>query len=300
MLAIVTLLAVRWKFPGVKGITTGKDGRASTSKFQAAMWTYVVLFALLSLLWGYGLVELLGNLFDVEAAERLREPLTRGFRGFLDEGLSETYLILLGLPLASAVTSKAITATKVESGSIVKPSKVEAAQAGDPAANTSTAQELVSDDDGSVDLGDFQFLLFNFLAVAYFLVVYFTDPSAGLPDIPPTLLGLTGVTAAAYVSKKAIYAEPPVLLGLLPPSGKPGKKVDVHGERLLSATGNGIDPQLGAVVTFNGVAGEIQGAPTDKLTRVEIPEIAAGPVQVQVVRPPGAKSDELPFSVLEK
>lgn len=308
VLAILTLLAVRWKVPGVKGVIKGADGRASTSKFQAAMWTYLVIFALLMLLWAYGLIELLGGgVLQIGWAEELNEKLKEGFSDFIDNGFSESYLLLLGLPLASAVTSKAITATKVDNGTIVKPSKEESEAAGE-ATTTSKKEELVSDDSGGVDLGDLQYLLFNLVTAGYFLVVFFTDPSAGLPEVPLTLLGLTGVSAATYVGKKAIYQEPPVLLGVLPPAAKPGAEVRVYGERLLSAKAKGVAAnakrkdreKLGSIVTFNGLAATISGSPSDSMVTVVVPEFpTAGPVQVAVTRPPGAASESLPFTVLE-
>lgn len=308
-LAVLTLLVVRWKVPGVKGVILGADERASTSKFQAGMWTYLVIFALLMLLWAYGLIELLGAGIGIGWAEELNEKLKAGFDDFLDNGFSESYLLLLGLPLASAVTSKAITATKVDNGTIVKPTKEESEAAGE-ATTTSKKQELVSDDSGGVDLGDLQFLLFNLVTAGYFLVVFFTDPSAGLPEVPPTLLGLTGVSAAAYVGKKAVYQEPPVLLGVLPPSGQSTAEVTIYGERLLSAKAKGAGAgagakrrerdQLGTVVTFNGLAATIVGSASDSKITVEVPKFPApGPVQVAVIRPPGATSENLPFTVLE-
>lgn len=124
--------------------------------------------------------------------------------------------------------------------------------------------------------------------------------------MPATLVGLTGVAAAAYVSKKGIYSEPPILLGVLPPSAKAGKKVRIYGEKMISATakvavGGGAadaNAQLGSIVTFNGQAATLVGEPTDSLITVRVPDLDPGPVKVAVVRPPGASSEELPFTVL--
>ncbi|HEX5594050.1 MAG TPA: IPT/TIG domain-containing protein [Solirubrobacterales bacterium] len=300
-LAAAALLLIWWTVPGTGKLVIGKDGRWSTSKFQATAWTLVVVFALFSLFFAYLIVHV-GDLFNWSWADRLQSPLGDSLNDFFDQGLDGTYLVLLGLPLGTAVASKAITQSKVANGTEVKPPK-------DAQDSTSAVQELVGDDNGETDLGDFQYLLFNFLALAYFLVQFVSDPSAGLPSLPDTLIALTGVSAAAYVAKKGIYKEPPILLGVLPPSGKPGDLVTVYGQKLIAAPNAGmkagaapgpVNPSPGVVVMIAGVAAQVEGTPNAERVQVRVPDIDKGPTKLSVLRPPGAESDQLPFSVLSK
>lgn len=303
-LALLTLAAVYFGLPTVKGVARGKDGRISTSKFQGAMWTFVILWALFALLYAWAIARIGHDAFGWHGPDGAWTALNKGFQKFLEDGLEESYLLLLGIPLLGAISSKAITSSKVASGSIVKEPKADDS-------TTGAVRELIGNDSGEADLGDLQYFLFNLLAVAYFLIQFISHPTQALPSMPATLVGLTGVAAAAYIGKKGVYSEPPLLLGVLPPSAKPREEVRIYGEKMLSstakvATGDGAEAvadnsRLGSIVTFNGQAATIIGEPTDSLIRVEVPRgLVAGPVQVAVVRPPGATSEKLPFSVLKK
>jgi hypothetical protein len=301
VLAALTLLAFWFLFPGASGLVLGKDRRVSTSKFQVVIWTFAVAFALFSLFFAFVIPQLFGELLGLTWAERLQEPIGDGFATFLSEGLDETYLLLLGFPLAAAVSSKAITSSKVAKGEVKKPKKT------DPSAS-SPAQELVGDDQGDVDLGDFQYLLFTLLAVAYFLAQFVSHPSGGLPDMPDTLVGLTGVAAAAYVGKKGVYKEPPVLLGVIPPTAQPGAWIEVYGKHLLSGdnsppvAGDDSKGHLGAVVMIHDLVAPLRksASQTNEKLTVKVPDVVAGAAKLKVIRPPGAESEELPFTVLAK
>lgn len=136
----------------------------------------------------------------------IRGPLERAFDAFLSKGLQPSYLLLLGLPTAAAVAAKAITTTKIAAAKSqgLPPAKT-------PAPDTNLelgdrVAELVSDDAGDTDLGDLQYQLFNLLTMAWFLVAFLPHPLSadGLPELPATLIGLTGVSTAGYVTKKAL------------------------------------------------------------------------------------------------
>ncbi len=64
--------------------------------------------------------------------------------------------------------------------------------------------EVVTDDRGTNDVLDFQYTAFNLLALVYFFVQFFSNLTDGLPDIPATLLALSGVSVTAYGTKKAL------------------------------------------------------------------------------------------------
>jgi hypothetical protein len=205
-LALNTLLAALVMVTGdaLRQLLLGADHRLSTSKVQVAAWTYLVLFALCALM-------LMGKSLNCPTTSQtgcvqIRAPLAQAFDTFLTKGLQPTYLLLLGLSTAAAVAAKAITTGKIATAQSrgLPPAKT-------PAPDTNLAlgdrvAELVSDDSGDTDLGDLQYQLFNLLTMAWFLVTFLPHPLSpeGLPDLPATLIGLTGVSTAGYVTKKAL------------------------------------------------------------------------------------------------
>jgi len=169
---------------GVATLIVGIDNRTSTSKLQAFLWTYAVLWALVSLLAGAGVEDF----FEV-----------------LNEDPREEYLLLLGGPFAAAIAAKAITTSRDS-----QQSKTERADNTDLAVTTrvsSRVVEVVANDEGGIDLGDFQYAAFTLVALTYFVFAFIQTPADGLPPIPATLLVLTGVSLSAYVAKKGLKTE---------------------------------------------------------------------------------------------
>jgi hypothetical protein len=108
---------------------------------------------------------------------------------------------------------------------------------------------LISEDNGNASLSRFQFLLFTFvIAASYFLfvagVVAKVDFSQllkdgkpiPLPDIPPTVLGLIGISGASYVVAKGIQKS----------AGDLSSVVRVH------VTNSGAGYTAAPTVTFSG------------------------------------------------
>jgi hypothetical protein len=188
--AIVVLAGATLVLCGFSGtvaakLVIGYDKRASTSKFQAAAWTYAICFALLTLLAGHMIFS------DFDA----------GWNGFLKTGLNSDYLWLLGIPSAGLVGAKAITQTKATGDPAAKPAKVSA----DNKLST-RIRELGSNDadnDPQPELADLQYLIFNGIALLYFLSAFLGHVEKGLPSLPDSLIALTGVSAASYLAKKA-------------------------------------------------------------------------------------------------
>lgn len=184
---------------GIKGLFIGTDGRASTSKVQAGLWTLAVLYAFVFLLlWGRST-----RCGDADVRDRPRcEAATAArstFSRVVNSDLQPEYYVLMGFPLAAAVAARAITKAKVDDGTIDKPVIEEE--------NKGVVQglaEVVSNDQGDVDLVDLQYAAFNLLALSFFLVEFLTKPSAGLPDMPATLIALSGVSAGVYTTRKAL------------------------------------------------------------------------------------------------
>jgi hypothetical protein len=186
-------VAVRTRRVGIKSLVIGADGRASTSKVGAAVWTYAILFA-----FAYMLV--LGQKPIVADDTPRMRTLTTSFEEFIDAGFQPEYFALLGLPLAAAVTAKALVSNKVVTGELSKvPGEGQGVATG--------VAELVTNDTGQTDLVDFQYVAFNLFTLIYFFVAFATvtaeDPKLGLPAIPATLLALSGVSTTGYLFKKA-------------------------------------------------------------------------------------------------
>lgn len=275
--------------PKLRSLATGRDGRTSTSKVQVLLWTYAVLFVLWTLFFAWLIATLGADSDDLLA-------LKNGFQSFLHDGLDEDYLFLLGFPLGAAVGAKAITTSKVASGTAPKT---------EASPNTATPSQVVQDDQGNTDLGDYQYLLFTLLAIAYFLMQFALNPSRGLPDMPATLVALTSLSAAAYVAKKGLYTDPPVLLSVNPPQAPPGDPVTLYGSQLSTPAppaGNNDRAQSStATVLFGTTPGAVSEVDEDgKSLKVEVPRrLKPGPTTIAVTRPPGATSEAIPFEVLD-
>jgi hypothetical protein len=219
---------VRARRMGLKSLIVGADGRVSTSKVQAVLWTYAVLFA-----FSYMLV--LGRV-PYDRPGRPHIGLDDAFADFVASELQPEYIALLGLPIAAAVAAKALTTAKVAKNQMSKP----------PGATSGVAAgvaEIVSNDAGQSDLLDFQYFAFNLLMLAYFFIAFASSsevPSQGLPDIPATLLTLGGVSTTSYVVKKALEeGVAPTITSVAPLRVQLGKdtKILITGSGFLSGRG---------------------------------------------------------------
>lgn len=225
-----------------RSLYVGLDGRWSTSKVQALMWTLVFVYALVT----FFIADQIGMSFN--------DKMTFGTLTFPDN-----YLLLLGGPYAALVAAKGITASRSDQKTTdeTSPSDKTAAQG---------LQEVVSDDDGNTDLGDFQFFLFNLVALAVFLVSFVPDIKAGLPVLPDYLVALTSASALAYLGKKGFETQTPSITAIVPGRVQPGGTLRIRGTGLSAGTRE-------PVVTIDGR------------------EVAAADVQVE--RAPRTASDEV-------
>jgi hypothetical protein len=178
---------------GLMALFIGLDDRTSTSKLQPLLWTYAILWALISLLAGGGVEE---------------------FEDALGQELGEEYFLLLGGPYLVAIASKAKTTSDVNRAAETGEENPKPPKSADvPSGPKERIAEIVTNDEGSVDLGDFQYAAFTLLTLTFFAWAFIASPSEGLPAIPGTLLVLTGVSQAAYLGKKV----------LIPPSRANGR-----------------------------------------------------------------------------
>lgn len=175
---------------GLRSLTVGADGRVSTSKVQAVLWTLAVFYALVFMLLVSGTTNC-GGALDSGA-------LRASFCNQVNRGLQAEYYVLLGFPLGVALAAKALVSNKVSAGELVKkPMEHEDDNAG-------PIGDILANDAGEADLVDSQYFAFNLLTLGFFFVQFLSHPANGLPDIPPTLLALSGVAAAVYTTKKAL------------------------------------------------------------------------------------------------
>lgn len=257
-------------------ILAGTDHRTSTSKTVVFAWTLAVAFGLLSLL----VAVWLGDHGPWDAEVR--------------RGLQEEYLLLLGGPFAAAVLAKYAATSQAES----KP---------DAPVGEAGAAQLVSNDQGDTDLGDFQYVLFNAIALAFFLGDFIGDLAGGFPVLPPILTGLVLTSTGGYAAKKLLAQAGPTLASVVPAAAAPGASVQVFGTNLavpasVSATGTQsnatvlIGPHVATVTAHELVVGN------DRLT-VTVPKAAPGSTPISATRADGVPArasgaSALPFEIL--
>jgi hypothetical protein len=160
------------------GLFTGKDRRRSTSKTISVVWTLFLAWMLLVI----GVVAWQSH---TDLSTILGNAPT-------------LYLVLIGGPYAAAVLAKVSTTSGVNADRIVKTQ-----------ADTTSARDVIADDQGNVDLYDFQYTLFNLIALLMVLFQFWGDPGHGLPPVPEFLAILCGGSALTYtVNKVAVQASP--------------------------------------------------------------------------------------------
>jgi len=190
---------------GAGKLVIGADNRISTSKLQVVTWTVFIAGTILALI------------------AQNWVGLGAGWKKIESFGIDEfgPYLVLLGGPFAAAISAKALVSSQVENGNSTKPP-------GEP-----QTSQAFTNDAGSADLIDCQYLLFNLIALIYFVGAFVGSPEDGLPTIPTFLYILTGASALGYISNKAISSGPPKIESISPATARPGAEVTVFAEGLL-------------------------------------------------------------------
>lgn len=165
----------------------GQDGRYSNSKFQMAVWFWVVLSTYLAVIY-----------LRVSQA---------GWEFFDSVDIPSNLLLLSGMSALTFGGAKGITTAKTDA----------AAAAGQPnpknpvGVHANFLNDLVQNDAGAFDIGDFQMLMVTLLAVGMYLTLIFnfigsiaTAASIHLPDVDTTILASFGLGQGAYLTKKAV------------------------------------------------------------------------------------------------
>ena len=243
---IIGAVFVGHKRGNVFGLVVGKHNQFSTSLVQVGLWTLIVAFAF--------------TMFVVQIAQGGLDADDSGFNSF-----NKTYLLLLGGPFAAAVLAKATAVAK---------SNAQTTQQTD--AVTPQVKDLGTDPTGNTSLGDVQFLMFNLVAMAYFGVQFAIDPTR-LPEIHSTLVGLTSVSALAYVGGKVVNSNPPaissvsVIRGMLGGKATAGAQLRIIGKN-FEPTGTSEDSDLAPAVLFDDFEVTDLELVTDVEIRVTVPD----------------------------
>jgi threonine/homoserine/homoserine lactone efflux protein len=181
----------------------GLDKRYSNSKFQMALWFWIAISTYLATV-----------VFRLWYA---------GWDFFGGVNIPQNLLLLSGMSVITYGGAKAITTAKVESEKEKAEAEKQAAvrsgthsaaiHSADPKPDAHEAkffQDLVQNDKGSFDFGDFQMLVVTFIAVGMYLMLIFHYlgtveflKTASLPDVDTTILASFGLGQGAYLVKKA-------------------------------------------------------------------------------------------------
>jgi hypothetical protein len=255
--------------PLFASLVNGKDGRWSTSKTSTVLWTYAVWFAFLTIL------------------------LHTNGKGLEHAIVKQQYLVLLGVPVATAVIAKGLTQSKVESGKVVTK-----APDGTETNVAAGVGQLVADDTGQPAILDFQYFGFNLILLGYFFTKFVGHKQGfDLPDLPDSLVALTGISAAGYVGKKGVQKDTnPAITTIDPPlEAAPGETIVVHGGNLVTAADRDVSVHIGgASATPVTVEGDAVAA---RLTVVVPANAPTGPVAVRVVNQRGVASDPYAYAI---
>jgi hypothetical protein len=194
---------VAWRRRGLRGLIVGADGRASTSKTQAALWTLVVLFALVYL-------ALVGHSPNCAASSKVigmwhstcnaRAPRAADTGALFGSGFPGDLLVLLfayaGALFVKNDTTNAVTDNpKAQDAKELKPDE--------KADNLAiTTGQLFTNDQGKLDLLDTQYLVFTVFTVGYFLFQLIAVTKNAFPSLGGGLLTLAGTSTLSYTVKK--------------------------------------------------------------------------------------------------
>jgi hypothetical protein len=174
-------------------LVLGADNRYSKSKLQMAGWFFLLVTSYVAatcLRAWYGGLDFVGGI-----------------------SIPQNLLILSGLSALTFAAAKAITQTKVDAASraIAQGAAPPTAMPKQRADRPTFPGDLFRDDEGRVDLGDFQAVIVTLLAVAVYLltVVGFLGSlelhrTVTLPDVDSTVLAAFGLGQGAYLVKKLV------------------------------------------------------------------------------------------------
>lgn len=195
------------------GLITGADNRYSTGKVVAVAWTVLVAWMVVT---------------EAYIAAALSKP----FSDQLD-GPSDLCFVFLGGPYAAAAIALASTQTKILQGTLTK-----------TAADSPAPLDVIADDNGNIDVYDFQYTLFNLVALAIVAFSFIGHPSESLPKIPQFLAILTGGAALTYTVNKTISTDGPQITSVMPARARIGDIITITGVRLAPVAAGSAMPTV--------------------------------------------------------
>jgi hypothetical protein len=179
LLWVVYLILLRGK---TLDLIKGADNRYSNSKFQIVLWFSVLIITYLATV---GL--------------RMWSSHTAAFAGGVN--IPQNLLLLSGLSALTFAAAKGITQGKIEAGAVTKTT----------AATPRFPYDLFHDDEGRVDMANFQAVIVTLLAVVVYLIRVYgflglieLHKSVELPDLDTTILAAFGLGQGAYLAKKYV------------------------------------------------------------------------------------------------
>jgi hypothetical protein len=195
----------------------GHDNRYSNSKTQVSLWfgvmivSYITTFVLRWLYTGFlGQIGIPTNLLILSGLSGLTFAGAKGIAVSKDATAASNAAAAANAPAAAnaaAAAGNASAATAI----------LAAAPAGAQLRRKTSSQlasfpsDLLKDDDGKFDFGDYQMLVITLIAILTYsvLVLNFLGTleqrvSITLPDVDSTMLALFGVGHGAYLTKKAV------------------------------------------------------------------------------------------------
>lgn len=174
------LLLLTWLFlqAGPSNLLVGVDNRYSNSQLQIAAW--------------------FGVLVVLYIAANILRGMECGLCFVGGIAIPQNLILLSGFSAFTFATAKGITVQKLGAAGL-KPA----------ADQPSFLRDLVRNDRGNLDLGDFQMFVITLLAVGVYIVQAFKWLSSiacmtvvSLPDVDTTILSLFGLGQGAYLTKK--------------------------------------------------------------------------------------------------
>jgi hypothetical protein len=166
----------------LKQLVIGEDNRYSNSKFQMVTWFTILAVTYISAVW---LRFQYGN-------------FSSAFTGGVE--LPKNLLLLSGLSALTFGAAKGIATSK---SAVVGPKK--------PADAPHFPSDLLCDDDGNPDVGDYQMIAVTAMAVVVYFVQIFgflgsiaLVHSVTIPDVDTTILATFGLGQGAYLAKKQL------------------------------------------------------------------------------------------------
>ena len=266
------------------GLLLGSDNRISTSRVNVGVWTVVIAFGIITLAAfacgaakyhilnpcgiapPHGTTPVDGICVSGQPSSKGVLDLAHTFKG----GLTPNYLVLLGAPFATLAGSAFIVNRQVGNGDRLEVSSTGPAQFTD----------ALSDDDGSADLVDSQYLVFTGVLLFYFFTSFLPKPST-LPALPWGLVGLTGVSAGTYLLNKSVAMNGLTIIGLESSSVKAGGSDRVLGQHFLPEGSAGL-PHGGVSVMIDGTSGPVAKVTDSELVFSVPASLAPDTYNVQV------------------